>query len=152
MLKLNIPEATLQIKKDGGKLLVWDFLRQRWVTLTPEEWVRQHFTHWMTEQLGYPAARLGNEISITQNGMQRRCDSIFYDTYGKPSIIIEYKAPYIKLNEKVLDQAIRYNIVLGVPLLLISNGMEHWSVRIEEKGTPHIKRGVPKYSEMQDSK
>ena len=80
--------------------------------------------------------------------MRRRCDSIFYDTEGHPAVIIEYKAPYVPLTERVLDQAIRYNMVLRVPRLFISNGMEHWSVEIDENDTPHIRRSVPEYKDL----
>lgn len=149
MLKLNLPEAQLKLENRGGRLFVWDFLRQRWVTLTPEEWVRQHFTHWMVEQLGYPAARLGNEIALEQNGMRRRCDSIFYDGEGKPAIIIEYKAPHIALTGKVLDQACRYNMELHVPMLIISNGVQHIAVRIKKDGTREFLDAVPEYCNQQ---
>lgn len=145
---LNMPPAKLTLTKQRGVVKVWDTLRGKWVKFTPEEWVRQTFCHWMTGELGYPAARLGNEIAIEQNGMRRRCDSIFYDTEGRPAVIIEYKAPYVPLTERVLDQAIRYNMVLRVPRLFISNGMEHWSVEIDENDTPHIRRSVPEYKDL----
>lgn len=145
MLKLNLPEVKLKLENRNGQLFVWDFLRMRWVALTPEEWVRQHFTHWMVEVLGYPAARLGNEISLEQNGMKRRCDSVFYNQDGTPSIIIEYKAPHIVLTGKVLDQACRYNMELHVPLLIISNGIQHIAVRVKEDGTKDFLDAVPMY-------
>ncbi|MBQ5643345.1 MAG: type I restriction enzyme HsdR N-terminal domain-containing protein, partial [Bacteroidaceae bacterium] len=79
MLELNLPSADIRLERRDGRLFIWDFVRRRWVVLTPEEWVRQHFSHWMTEHLGYPLARLGHEISLEQNGMQRRADAVFYD-------------------------------------------------------------------------
>ena len=148
MLQLNIPAASLRVEMRAGKLRVWDFLRHRWIVLTPEEWVRQQFTHWMTEHLGYPAARLGNEVTIAQNGMKRRCDSIFYDREGRPAVIIEYKAPYVALTERVLDQVLRYNLVLQVPVLIVTNGMEHWTVTLDEKKTPRVQQGVPSYQNL----
>ena len=146
--ELNMPHADLKLKNEHGVIKVWDTLRKRWIKFTPEELVRQTFTAWMTNHLGYPAARIGNEITIIQNGLKRRCDSIYYDEEGKPAIIIEYKAPYIPLTERVLDQAIRYNMVMNVPHLFVSNGMEHWSVSIDESGTPHIIKTIPKCTDL----
>lgn len=147
-MRLNIPETELKLEKRGEKIYVWDFLRQRWVALTPEEWVRQHFTHWMVDSLGYPAGRLGNEISLIQNGMKRRCDSVFYDEQGQPAIIIEYKAPSVALSTKVVDQACRYNMVLNVPLLLMSNGMQTIAIRVNRDGTQTFLDAVPHYNEI----
>lgn len=116
--------------------------------LTPEEWVRQHFTHWMVETLGYPLARMGHEISLKQNGQQRRADAVFYDVHGKPLIIMEFKAPHIQLSQKTFNQITRYNIVLQVPYLIVSNGMQHYCCHIGKDGTVTFLRSIPRHEDL----
>ena len=94
MIPLNLPSFNIKTKVQGGRTLVFDFLRRRYVTLTPEEWVRQHFVHFLVEHKGYPAALLGNEVGLKVGGVSRRCDSVLYHRDGgRPRAIVEYKAP-----------------------------------------------------------
>ena len=148
MLKLNLPIAELKVERRKEKLCVWDYIRRRWVTLTPEEWVRQHFSHWMTEHLGYPPARLGHEISLEQNGMQRRADAVFYGQDGRPLVIMEFKAPHIAISQKTFDQIGRYNMVMQVPYLIISNGMQHFCCRIGEESMEFL-REIPRCEDIE---
>ena len=147
MLELNLPSADIGLERRDGRLFIWDFVRRRWVVLTPEEWVRQHFSHWMTEHLGYPLARLGHEISLEQNGMQRRADAVFYDHEGRPLVIVEFKAPHIAISQKTFDQISRYNMVLQVPYLIISNGLQHFCLHVREDGMEFL-REIPRYGEI----
>lgn len=130
--KLNLPECRLDIRsRNDGNREVFDILRRKFVALTPEEWVRQHFVHMLTEQNGYPAALMANEVGITLNGTTRRCDTIVYDHDCRPIMIIEYKAPGVEITQKVFDQAVRYNMVLKVKYLVISNGISHYVCAID---------------------
>lgn len=147
MLELNLPSADIRLERRDGRLFIWDFVRRRWVTLTPEEWVRQHFSHWMTEHLGYPLARLGHEISLELNGMQRRADAVFYDHEGLPLVIVEFKAPHISISQKTFDQISHYNMVLQVPYLIISNGLQHFCLHVREDGMEFL-REIPRYGEI----
>ena len=147
MLELNLPSADIRLERRDGRLFIWDFVRRRWVTLTPEEWVRQHFSHWMTEHLGYPLARLGHEISLELNGMQRRADAVFYDHEGLPLVIVEFKAPHISISQKTFDQISRYNMVLQVPYLIISNGLQHFCLHVREDGMEFLSE-IPRYGEI----
>ena len=147
MLELNLPSADIRLERRNGRLFIWDFVRRRWVTLTPEEWVRQHFSHWMTEHLGYPMARLGHEISLELNGMQRRADAVFYDREGRPLVIVEFKAPHIAISQKTFDQISRYNMVMQVPYLIISNGMQHYCCRVHEERMEFL-REIPRYEDI----
>ena len=144
MIKLNLPEAQLKLKREDNRMYVWDYIRLRWVILTPEEWVRQHFSHWMTEGLGYPKERMGHEISLEQNGMQRRADAVFYDQNGNPQIILEFKAPHISISQKTFNQISRYNMVMQVPLLIVSNGIQHFCMRIHGTQAEYLPE-IPKY-------
>ena len=147
MLELNLPSADIRLERRDGRLFIWDFVRRRWVVLTPEEWVRQHFSHWMTEHLGYPLARLEHEISLEQNGMQRRADAVFYDHEGRPLVIVEFKAPHISISQKTFDQISRYNMVLQVPYLIISNGLQHFCLHVSEDGMEFLSE-IPRYGEI----
>ena len=81
MISLNLPPFTIKTTRREGRTVIFDFLRRRYVALTPEEWVRQHFTHFLVEYKGYPSALLANEVSITVGGADRRCDSILSVSY-----------------------------------------------------------------------
>lgn len=146
---LNLPPAALHINENGGQRTVFDPLRRRHVRLTPEEWVRQHFTAYLTDCKGYPAGLLGNEVSLSLNGMSRRCDTVLYGLDRMPRMIIEYKAPSVPLTQKVFDQISRYNIVLRVEWLIVSNGLQHVICHLNlQKGTYEFIPQVPSYNEL----
>ena len=149
MCPLNLPPAPLSISKQRGRVVVFDVLRRKHVALTPEEWVRQHFIHYLITEKGYPAALMGNEVPITLNGMSRRCDSVLYDTSLRPRIIMENKAPDVPLTQKVFDQISRYNIVMHVDYLIISNGLTHYCCRMDyENNTYQFLREIPDYGDL----
>ena len=146
---LNLPPAPLRLSSAQGHATVLDPLRRRHVRLTPEEWVRQHFVHYLIHHKGYPAGLLGNEVSLTLNGMSRRCDTVLYGLDRQPRMIIEYKAPSVALTQKVFDQIYRYNIVLRVEWLIVSNGLQHVVCHLNiEKGTCEFLPQVPEYGEL----
>ncbi|MBQ8715974.1 MAG: type I restriction enzyme HsdR N-terminal domain-containing protein [Prevotella sp.] len=130
MYELNLPSFEIRLGGTREKPEIFDFLRRRFVKLTPEEWVRQHFVHWLIEQKGYPKGLLGNEIELQAGEKKVRCDSILYDNNARPQMIIEYKAPTVALSQKVFDQISTYNLLLHVDYLMVSNGMEHYCCRM----------------------
>lgn len=123
MFNLDLISRQLRVKECDGKLLVFDSLRKRYVTLTPEEQVRQAFIYHLVEELGYPLGRIGNEITIKLLQRTYRCDTLVYDTYGNPLAIIEYKAPQVAITQEVFDQAVRYNMALKVRYIFVTNGL-----------------------------
>ena len=128
---------------------IFDFLRRRFVKLTPEEWVRQHFVHWLTEQKGYPKGLLGNEIELRVGEKRLRCDSILYNTNAQPRMIIEYKAPTVPLSQKVFDQIVTYNLLLNVDYLIISNGLQHYCCRMDyEHNSYEFLPDIPDYTNL----
>lgn len=131
MFALNLPAFEANITTSNGQSRIFDILRRRFVALTPEEWVRQHFVHFLIQYKGYPSALMGNEISITLNGTTRRCDSILYSKDGTPIMIMEYKAPSIPVTQKVFTQICSYNYVLRVPYLVVSNGIRHYCCKMD---------------------
>ena len=134
MLELNLPPFEKKITTEGNKSSIFDIIRRRYVALTPEEWVRQHFVHFLIEHKGYPLSLMGNEVSLDLNGMSRRCDTVVFDRSLNPRVIIEYKAPTVKVTQRVFDQICRYNLVLKVPYLYVTNGMQHIVCRVKSDG------------------
>ena len=149
-MPLNLPEYPLKVKKNGSRLSVFDRLRKRYVALTPEEWVRQHFVEFLIEAKHFPAALMANEVSLTQNGIKRRCDTLVANREGKPLVIVEYKAPEIEITQQVFDQIVRYNMVFRARYLMVSNGMAHYCCQIDyENNTYSFLSEIPCYDELQ---
>lgn len=129
--QLRLPEVELKLRpgKSSAKLMdVYDTVRRKWVALTPEEWVRQHFVAFMVSSLGYDALRIANEVSLEFNGMKRRADTVVYDDRLYPMVVVEYKASGVPLSGEVLQQVLRYNQVYNAPALMVTNGLDVWSI------------------------
>lgn len=131
MLELNLPTYDKKITLKDDKPFILDVIRRQYVALTPEEWVRQHFVHYLIEHKGYPQSLMANEVQLKLNGMSRRCDSVVYDRSLKPRVIVEYKAPTVNITQQVFDQICRYNMVLQVDYLIVSNGLVHYCCKID---------------------
>lgn len=131
MLELNLPHFEKKITTKGDKLFILDIIRRQHVALTPEEWVRQHFVHFLINHKGYPQSLMANEVQLKLNGMSRRCDTLVYDRSLTPRVIIEYKAPSVNITQKVFDQICRYNMVLQVDFLIVTNGITHYCCQLD---------------------
>ena len=131
MYELNLPKYGIKIKNDKGHQSIFDVLRRKYVALTPEEWVRQHFVHFLIEHKGYPKALMANEIQLAIGNKKLRCDSVLYDRTLRPRMIIEYKAPTVNITQKVFDQITIYNMLLHVDYLVVSNGIKHYCCRMD---------------------
>lgn len=149
MLELNLPSFDINVKKIGGKLSILDPLRRKFVALTPEEWVRQHFVNFLLREKGYPAALIANEIQIDLNKLKKRCDSVVYNRDLSPLMIIEYKAPDVDITQQVFDQIVRYNIVLKVKYLIVSNGLNHYCCIMDyHKQSFSYLSDIPNYTDL----
>ena len=149
MTDLNLPSFDCKIKKEKDKIYIFDDLRKRYIRLTPEEWVRQHFVSYLIRHRGYPQGLIGNEISLTLNGRARRCDTIIYDIHFRPIAIVEYKAPNIPLTQEVFEQIIRYNMALKVKYLIVSNGINHYCCAVDyEQMTHRFLPEIPEYTQL----
>ena len=120
---LNLPPYNHKLKKINDKLCIWDIIRKKNIVLTPEEWVRQHFVHHLINEHQYPKSLIKLESNLDYNKRLKRTDIQVFDRDGKPFMIVECKAPYIKLSQTVFTQAAQYNHVLQAQYLTISNGM-----------------------------
>ena len=149
MLSLNLPSFDAQIAVRDGKGVIFDAIRRRYVALTPEEWVRQHFVHFLTAYKGYPQALMANEVEVRLNGMRRRCDTVLYRRDLSARMIVEYKAPDVQITQAVFDQITRYNMVLRVDYLIVSNGLQHYCCRMDyTNGRYMFLTDVPAYNEL----
>jgi len=152
MQELNLPKTELKIITKDGKQQVFDILRRKYVALTPEEWVRQQFVHFLIGQKGYPAECIGNEVSINLNGTKKRCDTVVYGGNAQPTMIVEYKSPQVEITQQVFEQISRYNIKLRVKWLIVSNGFQHYCCRIDyENGTYQFVEEIPAYNDIKEA-
>ena len=131
MEPLNLPTYFFSIKEDKGKKYIFDEIRRRYVSLTPEEWVRQHIIKYLTEEKNFPRQLLSVEKGHHRNRLYKRHDVLVYDRTGKPVLIVECKAPDIEISQKVFDQASRYNEQYNAPYLLVTNGKKHYCCQID---------------------
>lgn len=149
MIRLNLPSFQIKLSGTQEHPRIFDILRRRYVSLTPEEWVRQHFIHFLTEHKGYPTALLANEISMNIGNKQLRADSVLYDRTLQPRMIIEYKAPTVAITQKVFDQITIYNMLLHVDYLVVSNGLQHYCCHMNyEDHTYEFLQDIPQYNEL----
>ena len=148
MSDLNLPLADLKIKEQRGKATVFDRLRKQYVRLTPEEWVRQHFIHYLIEHKGYPEGLLANEVDVSLGNVSKRCDTVLYDTFLQPRMIIEYKAPTVAVSQKTFDQILRYNLSLHAPWLIVSNGLQHFCCSVDANGQAAFEQEIPDYQTL----
>lgn len=134
--RLNFPEYNFKLQKaspDGQSIKIFDKIRGKYVLLTPEEWVRQHLIQYMLSEKGYPSGLLSVEKKIKVNGLTKRTDVLVYDKKGLPLLLAECKAPQVSIDQKVFDQAARYNMVLGVQYYVLSNGIQTICCKVDHE-------------------
>ena len=149
MQKLNFPVYSFRFKNSENKVSIFDEIRKKFIVLTPEEWVRQHFVHYLIEHKGYPASLLANEIQLKCGDKVLRADSVLYSRELRPRMIIEYKAPHIPITQKVVDQISVYNLLLHVDYLVVSNGLEHYICRMDYDDKKYLfLEEIPDYSDL----
>ena len=149
MPELNLPSFDKKVIQKEGKPFIFDIIRRLYVALTPEEWVRQHFVHFLIGTKGYPQSLMANEVQLKLTGMSRRCDTVAYDRTLRPRVIVEYKAPTVNITQQVFDQICRYNMVLQVDYLIVSNGLAHYCCKVDN--TTHtytFLKDIPSYEEV----
>ncbi len=131
MTPLALPSFDVRLRETDGVVEIWDSFRKKWVTCTPEEWVRQHFAQYLKINLGYPGGRIALEVGFLVNQLHKRADIVVYDEKGVPLIIAECKAPEVKLNNGVFEQVSRYNLAMRAPYLFVTNGMKHFCAKVD---------------------
>lgn len=149
MSQLQLPPARLKGCKKEDKPYVWDVFRSKYVRLTPEEWVRQHFAHYMVNHLDYPKALLVIEYTTKINGLDRRSDIVAFNTKGSPILAVECKASSVKITQDVFNQIANYNLDLNVDYLVVTNGMNHYCCKLDRENHRYdFIKEIPKYSQL----
>lgn len=125
--KLNFPSIRLRARRNAaGKVEVWNELRNQYLVLTPEEWVRRHLVSYLIHSCHVPPQRIVEEYAVRLNSQPQRADVVVVDSEGRPLAVAECKAPEVAISEQTLSQAVRYNSVLGARYLLLTNGLRHY--------------------------
>jgi hypothetical protein len=133
-MKLNLPEYQFKTRvNNNGKREIFDEFRKKYVVLTPEEWVRQNFVTYLKNEKNYPPSLIAIERGIIVNSMKKRFDAVIFNRNGDPKVLIEFKAPDVKINQKVMEQISAYNIKLKVGFLIISNGITHYCCKLNNE-------------------
>ena len=145
-------DKEIKIRETDGRREVLDPVRRRYVALTPEEWVRQSLIHYLHHEMGYPLELMQVEAAITLNGLTKRCDVVIYDATVHPVMIVETKKLEVPIDQKVVDQACRYNLVLRVPYLLLSNSRQTLCLLVSDS-EPHLTQiTIPTWAELNSQK
>jgi hypothetical protein len=146
MQKLNLPNYKFRVKSNENKMLIFDNLRKKYMVLTPEEWVRQHFVQFLIQEKKYPVSLIALEKQLTINNRKKRTDILVFNKEGSPEIIVECKAPKIKITQATFDQIARYNLKLKANFLIVTNGLEHFYCKMDfEKETYIFLQDIPDY-------
>jgi hypothetical protein len=131
MIKLNLPEYFPKLLNQKGKIVIFDIIRKKYLILTPEEWVRQHFINYLINTLNYPKGLINVEGGLNYHSRMKRTDIIVFDNLGSPFILIECKAPNIPLDNEVVFQASVYNNIIKAPYVALTNGLQHYFLQFE---------------------
>ena len=119
------------MKSEGEKTYIFDVVRKKYLLLNPEEWVRQNFIHYLNKEKKYPLGLMGVEQMVKYNSLKTRADIVMYNTEGKANIIVECKAPDVKITQDTFNQIAKYNSQLKVKYLLVTNGMNHYCCKMD---------------------
>ena len=146
---LNLPEYSFKIRHEESCTYIFDEIRKKFLVLTPEEWVRQHFVQFIIREKGFPRSLIKLEGGLKLNTLQKRTDIVAFNSSGQKVLMIECKAPGVTISQKVFDQIARYNIVHQIPLLAVSNGIEHYYCTVDfESKTYQFLPSLPLYQEL----
>jgi len=146
MEKLNLPSYPFRIKSNEKHHLIFDEIRKKYIVLTPEEWVRQHFVRFLIDVKKYPISLITIEKQLTINNLKKRSDILVFNSDGSPNIIVECKAPKVKITQATFDQIARYNLKLEAKHLIVTNGLHHYFCTLDHKNENYIfLKDIPSY-------
>ena len=149
MDKLSLPVFDFNIKESAGKTAIFDIIRKKYIVLTPEEWVRQHFVNYLINHLGYSRALIAVEQGMKYNTLLKRTDIIVFDRSGAPLVLVECKEPAHRLNQKVMEQAMMYNKTLKAPYIIVSNGIDHSCMHVHpSRNKVEFLDRIPRFEEI----
>jgi hypothetical protein len=147
--ELNLPQYSFRFRETDGKEMILDPIRRKFVRLTPEEWVRQNFIMYLIDTGKYPPGLIGVEVMSDYNKLRKRVDVLVHDRQGRPVLIVECKSWDVKLDEKVFDQIVCYNMGFRVPYIIVTNGIDHYACRIDAEWTKYeFLMAIPLYEDL----
>jgi len=150
-MDLNLPQYSFRIREQTGKRVIFDTFRHRWVSLTPEEWVRQNFARYLTQEKHFPSTLIAVEWSIRINQNDFRSDIVLFSKSGLPLVVVECKAPEVKITQQVFDQIARYNLDLRVSYLIVTNGLIHYCCRFDQSQLSYtFLSDIPDFRELEE--
>jgi len=146
MQELNFPSYAFRLKSSENKTLIFDIIRKKYVVLTPEEWVRQHVLRFLLEEKNYPASLIAVERQLKIHTRTKRTDIVVYNTQGTPEVLIECKAPSVKITQDAFDQIARYNLTANSSYLMVTNGLSHFFCQIDAENETYVfLKDIPEY-------
>lgn len=149
MQQLNLPSYPIKLKEENGVKYIFDTVRKKYLKLQPEEWVRQNFIQYLVQEKKYPVSLIEIEKGLKYNELQKRADIVLNSTQGKPVVLVECKAPQVKISQATFEQVAVYNTVFKVPYLIVTNGLDHYCAKINfEDNSFQFSEEIPEYSEL----
>lgn len=149
MQELNLPKYKFRIEKRENQTFIFDTIRKKLILCTPEEWVRQNLIQFFIQEKTVPAGLISIEKEVHINGLSKRYDALIANKFGKPIVLIECKAPSVKISQAVFQQIAEYNLHFHVPYLFVSNGLSHYICKIEENKSMKFLKEMPNYADLQ---
>ncbi len=147
MQKLNLPFYDFKLKSNEKHTLIFDNLRKKYLVLTPEEWVRQHFVRFLVDEKNYPTTLIAIEKELKINNLKKRTDIVVFNSDGVPDVLVECKSPKIKITQAAFDQIARYNLKLKANYLIVTNGLEHYFCKMDFENETYIfLKDIPNYN------
>ena len=148
MLHLNLPAYEYKLKQSGEQTQIFDLIRRKYVALTPEEWVRQHFINYLTQHLHYPKGLISVERGVAYNTLTKRTDICVYDVNRQPLLLVECKATEVAITAEVIKQVTIYNKTLAARLVVLTNGIDHFCWQILDQSRIQPLTNIPDYLEL----
>lgn len=153
MESLTLPSYDFHTTEKNGKQVIYDPVRDTYVRLTAEEWVRQHFVQYLIQELDAPVGLMTTEARFEYAGQPWRADIVVHDRQGDPLLLVECKAPSVSITQQAFDQGARYNLVLAAPYLVVTNGRIHYACRIDLADADYtFLDDLPPYDKLLDEK
>jgi hypothetical protein len=135
---LNFPVYEFRIQEEKGQLKIFDPARKKYVVLTPEEWVRQHLIYYLNKEKGYPLGLMKVEKEFKYNKLSKRADIIVCNRSGSPLLMAECKSTDVEITQSVFDQAMRYNLIMDVKIMVLSNGINHFCFQLNKEKQSYL--------------
>ena len=130
-------------------MMILDQIRRKYVRLTPEEWVRQNFIQYLITEGKYPPGLMGVEVMFKLNRLKRRVDILIHNRQGQPIMIVECKEPDVKIDDKVFDQIVTYNLAMKVPYIVVTNGIDHYACKVDSENNKYeFLMAIPLYEDI----